>query len=146
MVGSESNCTPGKGGWRGVGGKVGMRGEWDEREGTPVNILNKGLFRYTGTCTGFQYTLIGRLWHLLLKLKHWCHKLGMLYWGRETSVIESRRHRSYYKQHNWAFPVWSIFSWWAENLLESRSPRQGRFRNSSNSLWGELDFFNSFHQ
>ena len=42
-----------------MGGKGGMRGEWDEREGTPVNILNKGLFRYT--CTGFQYTLIGRL-------------------------------------------------------------------------------------
>ena len=29
-------------------------GEWSEIEGMPVNILNKGLFRFTG----FQYTLL----------------------------------------------------------------------------------------
>ena len=29
-------------------------GEWGEIEGMPVNILNKGLFQFTG----FQYTLL----------------------------------------------------------------------------------------
>ena len=64
----------------------------------------------------------------------------MRYGGRQTSVIESRRHRSYYKQYNRAFPVWGIFSWTAENFLESRSPRPGRFRDSSNGLWETLIF------
>ena len=64
----------------------------------------------------------------------------MRYGGRETSVIESRGHRSYYKQCNRAFPVWGIFSWRAENLLESRSPRPGRFRDSSNGLWETFIF------
>ena len=59
---------------------------------------------------------------------------------RETSVFESRGHRSYYEQCNRAFPVWGIFSWRAENLLESRSPRPGRFRDSSNGLWETLIF------
>ena len=31
-----------------------MGGEWGESKGMPVNILNKGLFRYTG----FQYALL----------------------------------------------------------------------------------------
>ena len=64
----------------------------------------------------------------------------MRYGGRETSVIESRGHRSYYKQCNRTFPVWGIFSWRAENLLESRSPRPGRFRHSSNGLWETFIF------
>ena len=64
----------------------------------------------------------------------------MRYGGRETSVIASRGHRSYYKQCNWVFPVWGIFSWRAENLLESRSPRPGRFRDSSNGLWETFIF------
>ena len=64
----------------------------------------------------------------------------MRYGGRETSVIESRGHRSYYKQCNRTFPVWGIFSWRAENLLESRSPRPGRFRDSSNGLWDTFIF------
>ena len=59
---------------------------------------------------------------------------------RETSVFESRGHRSYYEQCNRAFPVWGIFSWRAENLLESRSPRPGRFRDSSNVLWETFIF------
>ena len=42
---SELNCTPGKKGGGTRGGKS---------EGTPVNIRNKGSFRYTG----FQYTLL----------------------------------------------------------------------------------------
>ena len=54
--------------------------------------------------------------------------------GRETSVIESCRHRRYYKQCNRAFSVCGIFSSRAENLLESRLPGPGRFRNSSNGL------------
>ena len=62
------------------------------------------------------------------------------YGGRETSVIESRGHRSYYKQCNRPFPVWGIFSWRAENLLESRSPRPERFRDSSNWLWETFIF------
>ena len=64
----------------------------------------------------------------------------MRYGGRGTSVIESRGHRSYYKQCNRTFPVWGIFSWRAENLLESRSPRPGRFRDSSNGLWETFIF------
>ena len=64
----------------------------------------------------------------------------MRYGGRETSVIASRGHRSYYNQCNWVFPVWGIFSWRAENLLESRSPRPGRFRDSSNGLWETFIF------
>ena len=55
-------------------------------------------------------------------------------------VIESRRHRSYYRQCNRAFPVCGIFWWKAENLLESRSPRLRRFRDSSSRLWGTLNF------
>ena len=42
-VGSELNCTPGKG--EGGGG---------ESEGMPVIIVNKGSFQYAG----FQYTLL----------------------------------------------------------------------------------------
>ena len=64
----------------------------------------------------------------------------MRYGGRETSVIESRVHRSNYKQRNRAFPVWGIFSWRAENLLESRSPSPGRFRDSFNGLWETFIF------
>ena len=37
------SCTPGK-----------QKGGWDESERTPVNIVNKGSFQYTG----FQYTLL----------------------------------------------------------------------------------------
>ena len=55
-------------------------------------------------------------------------------------VIKSRRHRSYYRQCNRAFSVCGIFSWKAENLLESRSPRLRRFRDSSNGLWETLHF------
>ena len=44
-VGSELNCTPGKGGGGGGGG---------ESEGMPVIIVNKGSFQYAG----FQYTLL----------------------------------------------------------------------------------------
>ena len=36
-----------------TGGEGGGTG-WDESERTPVNIVNKGSFRYTG----FQYTLL----------------------------------------------------------------------------------------
>ena len=60
--------------------------------------------------------------------------------GRETSVIESRGHLSYYKQCNQAFPAWGIFSWRAVNLLEPRSPRPGRFRDSSSGLWETFIF------
>ena len=48
MVGSKLNCTLGKQEEKKRGG------EWGEIEGMPVNILNKGLFRFTG----FQYTLL----------------------------------------------------------------------------------------
>ena len=64
----------------------------------------------------------------------------MRYGGRETSVIESRGHRSYYKQCNRIFPVWGIFSWRAKNLLESRSLRSGRFPHSSKGLWETFIF------
>ena len=64
----------------------------------------------------------------------------MRYGGRETSVIESRGHRSYYKQFNRIFPEWRIFSWRAKNLLESRSLRSGRFRHSSKGLWETFIF------
>ena len=53
---------------------------------------------------------------------------------------ERNRPRSYYKKCNRAFPVCGIFSWRAENLLESRSPRLRRFRDSSNGLWKTLHF------
>ena len=36
--------------------------------------------------------------------------------------------------------VWGIFSWRAEKLLESRSPRPGRFRDSSNRFWETFIF------
>ena len=55
-------------------------------------------------------------------------------------VIESGRHRSYYKQCNRAFHVCGILLWRAENLLESRSPRLRRFRDCSNELWETLHF------
>ena len=48
MVGSKLNCTPGK------QEKKKRVGEWGEIEGMPVNIVNKGLFRFTG----FQHTLL----------------------------------------------------------------------------------------
>ena len=64
----------------------------------------------------------------------------MRYEGRETSVIESRGYRSYYKQCNRIFPEWGIFSWRAKNLLESRSLRSGRFRHSSKGLWETFIF------
>ena len=64
----------------------------------------------------------------------------MRYEGREMSVIESRGHRSYYKQCNRIFPEWGIFSWRAKNLLESRSLRSGRFRHSSKGLWETFIF------
>ena len=44
MVASKLNCTPGKRGKKRGGAS----------KGTPVNILKKGSFRYTG----FQYTLL----------------------------------------------------------------------------------------
>ena len=83
-----------------------MGGEWGESKGMPVNILNKGLFRTVYWIP--VYPLIGGLWHLLT-LEHWWHWWGMRYGGRETSVSESRGHRSYYKQCNREFPVWGIF-------------------------------------
>ena len=55
-------------------------------------------------------------------------------------VIESGRHRSYYKQCNRAFHVCGILLWRAENLLESSSPRLRRFRDCSNGLWETLHF------
>ena len=45
MVGSKLNCTPGK-------QEEKNGGEWGESKGMPVNILNKGLFRYTGSLIG----------------------------------------------------------------------------------------------
>ena len=103
----------------------------------PVNILNKGLFRYTGS-------LIGGLWHLLT-LEHSLVTLMRNAICRERDICyRACGHYSYYKQHNQAFPVCQIFLWWAENLLESRSRRPGRFCNSSNRLWGELDFSTLF--
>ena len=52
----------------------------------------------------------------------------MRYGGRETSVIESRGHRSYYKQCNRVFPLWGIIGVKrTENLLESCSPRPDVF-------------------
>ena len=61
----------------------------------------------------------------------------MRYGRRETSLIESRGHRSHYKQCNRAFPVWGIFSWRAN---ESRSLRSGRFHHSSKGLWETFIF------
>ena len=57
----------------------------------------------------------------------------------DTSVIESRGHQSYYNG-NRTFPSCGIFSRGAGNLLEDSGLRQGRFRDSSDRLWGELDF------
>ena len=64
----------------------------------------------------------------------------MWYGGRETSVIESCKHQSYNKQCNQAFSVCGIFSWRAENLLESDSPRPGFLRDFSNGLWESFIF------
>ena len=55
-------------------------------------------------------------------------------------VIGSRRLRSYYKQCNRAFPVCGVFSWRAENLLESCSPSLKHFCDSSNRVWEILHF------
>ena len=41
MVGSKLNCTR-------ENKRKKNGGEWGEIEGMPVNILNKGLFRFTG--------------------------------------------------------------------------------------------------
>ena len=54
----------------------------------------------------------------------------MRYGGRETC----------YKRCNRAFPVWGIFSWRAEKLLASRSPRPESFRDSSSRLWETFIF------
>ena len=45
-----------------------------------------------------------------------------------------------YKRCNRAFPVWGIFSWRAEKLLASRSPRPESFRDSSSRLWETFIF------
>ena len=55
-------------------------------------------------------------------------------------VIGSLRLRSYYKQCNRAFPVCGIFSWRAENLLESRSPSLRHFSDSFNRVCETLSF------
>ena len=49
-------------------------------------------------------------------------------------LIESRRHRSYYKQYAIGHFLY------VESLLESRSPRLRLFRDSSNGLWETLNF------
>ena len=116
-----------------------MGGEWGESKGMPVNILNKGLFRTVYWIP--VYPLIGGLWHLLT-LEHWWHWWGMRY-GRERDIcyrimwtlkLLQTTQSSISCMSNLFVMSRKLI------LLESRSPRPGRFCNFSNRFWGELDF------
>ena len=117
MVGSELNRTRRK-------RRKKTRGEWGESWGTPDS--NTPSHRSIMTLSVNSRALV-------TLMRNGIHGRG------DTSVIESRGHRRYYKG-NRTFHSRGIFSRWAGNLLEDARLRQGRFRESSDRLWGELDF------